>query len=101
MEAPPPVAQGQAAGSVATARSFFLACEAAMPISPYASWMLEQEARALLTRLARVKPFVSQETMLPVAELMPDAQIAIENYLIEGRRLLRGMINAYLDWLRA
>ena len=50
--------------------------------------MLEQEARALLTRLARVKPFALQETMLPAAELMPDAQMAIENYLIRGRQAI-------------
>ena len=28
-----------------------------MAIAPYVSWMLTQEAHALLTRLARVKPF--------------------------------------------
>jgi len=72
-----------------------------MPVSPYATWMLEQEARALLTRLARVKPFALQETMLPAAELMPDAQMAIENYLIRGRRHLRGLIDKFIEWLRS
>ena len=73
----------------------------AMPASPYASWLLEQEARALLTRLARVKPFVLQETMLPAAGLMPDSQMAIENYLMRGRRRLRHLVNSFIDWLRA
>ena len=47
-----------------------------------ATWMLEQEARALLTRLDRVKPFALQETMLPAAALSPAAQTGIEQYLI-------------------
>ena len=51
-----------------------------MAIPPYASWMLEQEARALLTRLARVKPFALQETMLPAAGLLPMAGSAIGGY---------------------
>ena len=71
-----------------------------MPVSPYASWVLEQEARALLTRLARVKPFVLQETMLPAAELMPEAQMAIESYLSRGRKHLRQLIDGFIDWLR-
>jgi len=55
-----------------------------------ATWMLEQEARALLTRLDRVKPFALQETMLPAAALSPAAQTGIEQYLMRGRRDLRG-----------
>jgi hypothetical protein len=71
-----------------------------MPISPYASWMLEQEARALLTRLARVKPFALQETMLPAAGLMPDAQYGIETYLASGRKSLRRLVDGFIEWLR-
>lgn len=70
-----------------------------MAISPYASWMLVQEARAILTRLARVKPFALQEPMLPAAAILPAAQTAIESYLIRGRRKLRELIHAYLRWL--
>src|SRR6266571_9532992 len=65
-----------------------------------ATWMLEQEARALLTRLDRVKPFVLQETMLPAAALSPAAQTGIERYLMRGRRELRGGIQRYIRWLR-
>jgi hypothetical protein len=72
-----------------------------MPVSPYASWLLEQEARALLTRLARVKPFVMQETMLPAAGLMPNSQMAIEHYLMRGRRHLRELVNGFIAWLRS
>jgi len=63
--------------------------------------MLEQEGRALLTRLGRVKPFALQESMLPAANLLPDAQIVIERFLMVGRRQLREMVNRFLEWLHA
>jgi hypothetical protein len=72
-----------------------------MTLSPYASWMLEQEARALLTRLGRVRPFVLQETMLPAAGLLPASQMAIESYLMRGRKRLHAIINGFIDWLRS
>jgi hypothetical protein len=71
-----------------------------MTASPYAHWMLEQEARALLTRLARVKPFVLNESMLLAASLLPTAQIAIERFLATGRRELRQRVQDFLRWLR-
>ena len=52
-----------------------------MQASSYAHWMLEQEARALLARLARVKPFVLSAPMVLSASLLPAAQIAIERRL--------------------
>ncbi|MFU2486295.1 hypothetical protein [Thauera sp. WH-1] len=70
-----------------------------MPISPYASWMLGQEARALLTRVARVKPFALVEPMVPAAALLPAAQAAIERQLVQGRHQLRRSIRAFLAWL--
>jgi hypothetical protein len=70
-----------------------------MPVPPYARWMLAQESRALLTRLARVKPFVLQETMLPAAGLLPRSQTAIESFLIGGRRHLKALVDQYLGWL--
>jgi hypothetical protein len=72
-----------------------------MPIPPYAGWMLEQEARALLTRLARVKPFALQESMLPAANLLPGSQLAIERFLMAGRRHLRALVRRFLRWLRS
>lgn len=72
-----------------------------MAISPYASWMLAQEARALLTRLARVRPFALLEPMVPAAALLPNAQTGIERQLAIGRRELRGMIENFLAWLRS
>jgi len=72
-----------------------------MPVPPYAAWMLEQEARALLTRLARVKPFALQESMLPAANLLPESQIAIERFLMRGRKHLRSLVWGFLRWLRS
>jgi hypothetical protein len=72
-----------------------------MPIPPYASWMLEQEARALLTRLARIKPFALQESMLPAANLLPGSQLAIEKFLMTGRRHLRALVRRFLKWLHS
>jgi hypothetical protein len=72
-----------------------------MPIPPYARWMLEQEARALLTRLARVKPFALQESMLPAANLLPGSQLAIEKFLMAGRKHLRKLVRGFLHWLHS
>ena len=51
-----------------------------------ASEMLAYEGRALLARLARVKPFMVTETMVPAAAISPRALTAIERYLARGRR---------------
>jgi hypothetical protein len=67
---------------------------------PPTSWLLEQEARALLTRLDRVKPFALQMTSVLAAAVTPGAQTAIEQYLAQGRRVLREMIHRFLCWLR-
>lgn len=71
-----------------------------MPRGPLAGRFLEEEARALLTRLDRVRPFAVHETMVPAAALFPTAQSAIDGFLIEGRRTLRAQVLGYLDWLR-
>ena len=70
-----------------------------MQASSYAHWMLEQEARALLARLARVKPFVLSAPMVLSASLLPAAQIAIERFLAKGRRELKGRVQVFLSWL--
>jgi hypothetical protein len=72
---------------------------ATMATDPFAPWMLVQEARALLTRSARVKPFALHEPMVPAAGISPLAQTAIERYLAEGRRELRGRVRGFLEWL--
>lgn len=67
---------------------------------PYAHWLLEQEARALLTRLGRVRPFALHEPMVPAAAASTAAQSAIEHYLADGRRELRARVQRFLAWLR-
>ena len=79
------------AGCGAAARSSSTACDEAL-MSPFAAWMLTQEARALLTRLGRVRPFALLEPMVPAAALLPTAQSAIEEYLVVGRRSLRRQV---------
>lgn len=69
-------------------------------MTPFAAWMLAQEARALLTRLARVQPFALLEPMVPAANLLPAAQIAIERHLAVGRRDLEHAVHGFIAWLR-
>lgn len=66
-----------------------------------ALWLLEQEARSLLARLSRVRPFALLTPMVPAAAVPPAAQAAIENHLIEARRELRARIGGFLHWLRS
>jgi hypothetical protein len=70
-----------------------------MALPSYARWMLQQEARALLTRLQRVKPLAMGEPMLPAAALSPAAQSAIESYLTRGRQHLQSIVHGFLQWL--
>lgn len=69
-------------------------------MNPYASWTLAQEARALQTRLERVRPFALLEPMVPAAALLPRAQSAIEQHLVEGRRELRRRLRSFRQWLQ-
>lgn len=63
--------------------------------------LIEQEARALLTRLDRVRPFALQETMVPAAALPGATLSAIDRYLITGRRKVRQMVHKYIDWIHS
>lgn len=66
-----------------------------------AVWLIEQEARALLTRLDRLKPFALQMPMVPAAAISPAAQTAIENHLSLAKRKLRALAQEFLVWLRS
>jgi hypothetical protein len=70
-----------------------------MTITPAAAQMLAEEARALLTRLDRLRPFALVEPMVPAAGLFPNAQSAIERSLFDGRHELRGLTHWFLRWL--
>jgi hypothetical protein len=69
-------------------------------LSP-ARWLLEQEARALLTRLNRIKPFALQETMVAAAAVSQAAQTAIERHLMAGRNQVRTAILVFIRWLNS
>jgi hypothetical protein len=66
-----------------------------------ALWFLEQEARALIARLERVKPFALIAPMVVAASVPQAAQTAMENHLILGRRKLRTMIEEFIGWVRS
>jgi hypothetical protein len=66
-----------------------------------ASCLLEQEARALLTRLDRVQPFMLRTPMAPAANVSLAAQNAIEQFLARGRRDLRRRVHEFLRWLQS
>jgi hypothetical protein len=71
-------------------------------IQPFtAAWLLAQEARALLTRLARLRPYSLSMPMVPAAAIPPAAQSAIENHMIQVRRRLRTLVASFLRWLEA
>jgi hypothetical protein len=72
-----------------------------MTMRALAAQYLEQEARSLLTRLERVKPFALQETMLPAAAPSPAAIVAIERFLVGGRYQLHQEVLEYIGWLQA
>jgi hypothetical protein len=65
-----------------------------------ATWMLAQEARALLTRLARLRPFALHMPMVTAAAISPAAQSAVESHMTNARRKLRDMVNGFLQWVQ-
>ena len=69
-------------------------------VSPALS-LVENEARALLVRLGRVRPFALQQTMVPAAALPPALLGAIDRYLITGRRKLRQTVVKFIQWLHS
>ena len=71
-----------------------------MALDSYTRAMLLHETRSLVARLATVKPFALQESMLPAAALLAPAQSAIDKFLVVGRRQLRHLLLEYLRWLQ-
>ncbi|HEX9670964.1 MAG TPA: hypothetical protein VGC93_15940, partial [Thermoanaerobaculia bacterium] len=70
-----------------------------MALPPSVADVLAREARSLLTRLGRVKPFALMTPMVSAAGVSFEAARAIEHYLIRGRRQLRARVRGYLRWL--
>lgn len=71
-----------------------------MSISTLSAQLLENEARALLTRLEMVSPFALLTPMVPAASA-PRALKEIEEYLRKGRKVLHSMVYRFLGWLRS
>jgi len=63
--------------------------------------LVENEARALLVRLGKVRPFALQQTMVPAAALPPAVLSMIDGYLIRGRRKVNQMVVGFVRWLRS
>jgi hypothetical protein len=76
-----------------------MASDTRLPSDAFGRRLLDDEARAMLTRLARVRSFALHETMVPAAAVSVAAQAAIERALAEGRRELRRRIRSFLAWL--
>ena len=55
-----------------------------MALDSYTRAMLLHETRSLVARLAMVKSFALQESMLPAAALLPAAQSSIDRLLWSG-----------------
>jgi len=68
---------------------------------PTAFRFFVHEARALLTRLEKVKPLSLTVPMVPAANVSVAAQYAIEQYLVHGRRRLCEMVHEFLEWLNS
>src|SRR3954453_252521 len=68
--------------------------------SRWAMGLIDQEARALLTRLGQQQPFVLTETMVLAAALPYSAHRRIERFLYESRTTLRHEVGRFLEWLR-
>jgi hypothetical protein len=71
-----------------------------MPATAPASIFLAREARAMLQRLARIRPFALEIPSVLAAAVTPAAQTAIEAHMMRGRGRLRTMVLDYLSWLR-
>ena len=70
-----------------------------MALSPLAASTLRLEARALLSRIARVKPFAMVMPRVPAAGITPTAAKAIDHYVLQGQRRLLDRAREYLRWL--
>jgi hypothetical protein len=62
--------------------------------------LLDQEARALLTRIEHLAPYALRMPMVSAATVSPAAQTGIETLLMRGRRDLAASVRRFLAWLR-
>jgi hypothetical protein len=62
--------------------------------------LIEQEARALMTRLQRVRPFSLLMPMVPAAGLEPAAQSALEDHMWRRRGEVAREVTGFIRWIR-
>jgi hypothetical protein len=62
--------------------------------------LLEQESRAMLTRLDRLDYFAVIEPMVAAAAPAPETRVAVERYLTGSRRALRSLVLRHIHRLR-
>jgi hypothetical protein len=72
-----------------------------MSAARLAKVFLHREARALRTRLDRMRPFSVSMTMVPAAAISAAAMSGIEAHLRKGRQVLRAAIRRFLRWLHS
>lgn len=66
----------------------------------FARGLLEQEARALLTRVEKLQPYALSMPMVTAAAISPAAQVGVETLLHRGKAELSAITLGYLDWIR-
>jgi len=70
-----------------------------MPTAVLAKRLLSEEARALRTRLERLKPFSLTMPMVMAAAISPSAMDAIERHMTLARRNMNALVGWFLGWL--
>lgn len=72
-----------------------------MAQSNSARWLIEQECRALLTRLDRLDYFAVIEPMVAAAAPAQDARVYMEHFLFAARKHMHKIVANYIKSLRA
>ena len=72
-----------------------------MAQSNSACWLIEQECRALLTRLDRLDYFAVIEPMVAAAAPAQDARVYMEHFLFAARKHMHQIVANYMKSLRA
>src|SRR3982751_967633 len=63
--------------------------------------LVAQEARALRTRLWRIKPYALNMPMVAAATISPQALSAIERHMLDGRQRLDAMVRKFVGWVES
>ncbi len=66
-----------------------------------AAWLLEQQAQGLLGRLAILKPFALQESMVPAAAISPQGLQAIDMHMQRVKRRTERTVRRFMASLQA